>query len=412
MAKMKILYFSQFYKPESIAPAFRATDNSRLWVSEGVDVTVFTGYPNYPTGKIFDGYTTNLLTEETINGVRVLRSKLVAKPNTSFISRIENALSFFLFGLINMALNRKKIEDRYDIVLGTSGVIFAALLAWIYAALHKIPFVFELRDITYKQLIATGRPPNGFAVKLIRFLELFLCKKAIRVVVVTNGFKKILEEDGIKSDKISVITNGVDIEESFYHKEYPTKFVLSYFGTLGISQSIMDTFPYAETISGFCNSFEYLLIGEGAQKKLIEENLEKGEHAYVRMLSGMSAEALEDYYHLTELSVITLKKTDNFRYTIPSKLFQVMGRGIAVLFIGPDGETADIIKQYDAGLVLIGTLEEDEKCLREFFKNPNWRDELYRKGQNGRAAVKKHYSRKNLAGKYIQLFNDALGDFR
>ena len=85
---MKILYFSQFYTPESIAPSFRATENSKLWKKMGYDDTVFTGYPNYPTGKIFDGYTPKLLTEEYIDEVRVLRNKLVAKPNTNMIKRL------------------------------------------------------------------------------------------------------------------------------------------------------------------------------------------------------------------------------------------------------------------------------------------------------------------------------------
>ena len=404
--KMKILYFSQFYTPESIAAAFRATDNSKFWTESGNDVTVFTGYPNYPTGKIFDGYQSNLLTEENISGVRVLRSKLYAKPNVSFINRIENAMSFFLFGLINIIFNGKKIGNKYDIILGTSGVVFAALLAWIYAALHKTPFIFELRDITYQQLIAIGKPKGGFTVKTMKFLELFLCKRARRIVVVTNGFKKILVEDGIVPDKISVITNGVDITKPCVHEEYSKKFVLSYFGTLGISQNILDTFLYAEKIRGFYDSFEYLLIGEGAQKKSIEDYITKGNFTYIRILPGMSSSSLEDYYSITELSVITLKKTNNFKYTIPSKLFQVMARGIAVLFIGPDGEAAEIIKKYNAGIVLTGTYEEDESCLREFFSKPNWREELYNMGQRGRAAVNLHYSRKNLADKYVELLND------
>lgn len=408
---MKIMYFSQFYTPESIAPAFRATDNSRIWAESGNDVTIFTGYPNYPTGKIFDGYKAKLLTEEKIDGVRVLRSKLVAKPNVSIISRMENALSFFLFGLVNILINGKKIGKGFDVVLGTSGVIFTALLAWIYAALHRLPFVFELRDITYIQLMATGNPENGFAVKTMKFLELFLCKRANTIVVVTNGFKKILVEDGIPSYKIEVVTNGVDILESFSQNEFPEKLVLSYFGTLGISQNIMDTFSYAEEINGYCNSFEYLLIGEGAQKNLIEENLSKGKYPFIRMLSGMSAEKLETYYHRTELSVITLKKSDNFKYTIPSKVFQVMGRGIVVIFIGPEGETADIIRKYNAGLTFTGTFLEDKKILKQFFDNPNWRNVLKTMGHNGSVAVKEHYSRRNLADKYVNILKNA-GGFR
>ena len=53
---MRILYFSQFYKPENIAASFRATEHSRIWVRESHDVTVFTGWPNYPVGRLFDGY--------------------------------------------------------------------------------------------------------------------------------------------------------------------------------------------------------------------------------------------------------------------------------------------------------------------------------------------------------------------
>ena len=63
---MRILYFSQFYKPENIAASFRATEHSRIWVRESHDVTVFTGWPNYPVGRLFDGYEMKPLVEELI----------------------------------------------------------------------------------------------------------------------------------------------------------------------------------------------------------------------------------------------------------------------------------------------------------------------------------------------------------
>lgn len=401
---MIIMYFSQFYTPESIAPSFRATDNSRLWAEAGNNVTVFTGYPNYPVGKIFDGYEPKLLKEENLKGVRILRSKLIAVPNTSTFKRLENALSFFFFGIINVLFNQKKIGKKYDVVLGTSGVIFTALLGWIFAAIHRIPFVFEIRDITYVQLQATGRCANSLVVRGMKALELFLCKRAKMVVVVTNGFKKTLVTDGIPIEKIEVITNGVDVDKI----EMTTsqgKLVLSYFGTLGLSQNISDSFRYAEVISQYCDNFEYLMIGEGAQKDGLKKEVEQSRFSFVKMLSGMPASELEPYYGTTQWSVITLKKSENFKYTIPSKLFQVMGRGIAVLFIGPDGETADIIRDYKAGLVLTGTIEEDKAELEKFLSNPNWQDELSVMGQRGRAAVLENYSRKNLAMKYINLMN-------
>lgn len=402
---MKILFFSQFYTPESIASSFRATENSKLWSSMGHQVTIFTGYPNYPKGKIFDGYNPKLLTEENIDGVRVLRSKLVAVPNTSTIKRLENALSYYFFGRVNEIFHSKIIGKKYDVVLGTSGLIFNALLAQKYASRHKIPFVFEIRDITYVQMKATGKSFNNMSVKGMKGLELWLCKKAVKVVVVTNGFKKTLVEDGIPAEKIEVITNGVDVERSQGVYDKDKKFTLSYFGTLGLSQNIKETFEYAKVINELVHELEYLIIGDGAQKDIIEDVAEKVH--FVRMLPGMPATELEPYYSDTQLSVITLRKSENFKYTIPSKLFQVMGRGIAILFIGPDGESAEIIRKNNAGISLVGSKEDDLKQLKDFFSMEDWREQLKLMGDNGRKTVEEHYSRTKLAEAYIGVLEAA-----
>lgn len=371
----------------------------------GHDVTVFTGYPNYPTGKIFDGYDPKILTEENIGGVRVLRSKLIAVPNTSMIKRLENALSYYFYGRVNECFHSEKIGKKYDVVLGTSGLIFNALLAQKYASHHKIPFVFEIRDITYLQMQATGKGPDSKSVKGMKWLELRLCKKASKVVVVTNGFKKTLVEDGVPDEKIEVITNGIDVERSQDVYDEGKKFTLSYFGTLGLSQNIKDTFDYARVIIESVPNSEYLIIGDGAQKAEIDEAAKKV--PFVRMLPGMSAVELEPYYNDTQLSVITLRKSDNFKYTIPSKLFQVMGRGIAILFIGPDGESAEIIRNHNAGITLTGSTEEDLKQLKEFFSKEDWYEQLKLMGDNGRKAVEKHYSRAKLAEDYIGVLDAA-----
>lgn len=397
---MKLLYVTQFYKPEAIAAAFRAAEHARLWQQSGADVTVFTGYPNHPKGRIYEGYDPKLLSEENDGGVRLLRSKLTARPNTNLFNRLGNALSFFFFGLWNMLFQSKRIGTDYDAVLGTSGVISAAFLGWIYAAIHKLPFVFELRDITYKQLQATGKSGKSLAVLLAKRMELYLCRKASQVVAVTNGFRDVLIQEGIEAEKIHVITNGADISAAL-PRSRPEVFTLSYFGTLGISQNIPATFPYAQAVADILPDFTYLLIGEGAQRQQIEKQLETSGH--IRLLSGMDSKELEEYYLLTELSVVTLVKSENFQYTLPSKLFQIMGRGIAVLFIGPEGEAARIIRKHNAGLALTGTQEEDLAQLKAFFSRPDWRETLRLMGENGARAVAENYTRKSCAKRYLTL---------
>ncbi len=398
---MKILFFTQFFSPESIAPSFRATENAKHWRRMGHVVTVFTGYPNYPTGRVFDGYAPKLLTEQNVDGIRVLRSKLIAVPNRTIIGRLENALSYYFFGLINIHFRKKRIGKDYDVVLGTSGVIFNALLAQLYASKIHVPFVLEIRDITFLQMMATGKRKNDFFVACMKRLEMYLCRKAAKVVVVTNGYREVLVDEGVPKDKIDVIFNGVDVDKTQGAYSENKQFIISYFGTLGLSQNICDTIQYAKVIKNQLLDVQYLIIGDGAQKAEIEEAAQK--ESFVKVIKSMPLPMLETYYNDTQLSIISLIKNENFKYTIPSKLFQIMGRGIAVLFIGPDGESAEIIRKSGAGIALVGSLEEDIDILRTFFSNPNWRSQLNRMGENGYRTIKEHYSRKKLAEQYIQL---------
>ena len=112
---MRILYFSQFYKPENIAASFRATEHSRIWVRESHDVTVFTGWPNYPVGRLFDGYEMKPLVEELIDGVRVFRSASKIQPNTSFAKRIErrNIKLYLPIGKLHNLYIACKFEKSY-----------------------------------------------------------------------------------------------------------------------------------------------------------------------------------------------------------------------------------------------------------------------------------------------------------
>lgn len=403
---MNVLYVTQFFYPELTAGAFRAYDDALYWSENKTGVTVFTGFPNYPAGKLYDGYDVRLFQEENKNGVHIVRSKIYINQNKTFFNRILNMGSFLIWGVFNFIINGQKIGKNFDVVLGSSGPVFAAFLAWIYAAFYRLPFVFEIRDITYRQLIATGKSRSAFSVRLMKKLELFLCQRARRVVVVTNGFKEVLMDDGIDGNKITVITNGVEILPFTQDLEADGGICLSYFGTLGISQKIEETLLYADEIAKAQGQFTYQIIGEGAQRGAIEALLAEGNHPYVELHHGMTPKELEAYYGKTNLSVVKLAKSEDFRYTLPSKMFQIMGRGIAVLYIGPDGEAADILRKNHAGIVLCGTLEEDMETLRRFFSQEDYRDQLNQMGRNGYEAVCRCYDRKSLAREYLGVLKE------
>ena len=53
---MKILFITDNFPPEVNAPATRTYEHCQEWIKKGVDVTFITCFPNFPDGKIYNGY--------------------------------------------------------------------------------------------------------------------------------------------------------------------------------------------------------------------------------------------------------------------------------------------------------------------------------------------------------------------
>ncbi|MDM8129001.1 glycosyltransferase WbuB, partial [Paraclostridium benzoelyticum] len=125
---MKIFYVTQFYYPERAAGAFRAIDNSVIWSENGADVTIYTTYPNFPSGKIFKGYENKTLSKEQYKKIKIYRNKIIVNENTSKIRRAISSLSFMMYSIKNIIFKAKEIGTDYDVVLGTSGTILAPII--------------------------------------------------------------------------------------------------------------------------------------------------------------------------------------------------------------------------------------------------------------------------------------------
>lgn len=404
---MKILYFSQFYFPENAAASFRATEHSRIWNKEGHEVTIFTTYPNFPSGKINDGYSNRLLSEEYIDSIRVLRSKIFTTKNTSKIKKIISSLSYIILGLVNFIFNRKKIGKKYDCVLGTSGTIFNGILAYIYSKVIRKPFIFELRDLTYIQLLAVYSEKQTLIYHIIKFIEIYLCKQAKAVVVVTVGFKKKLSEEGIYDKKISVIFNGIQIseeeeKEKVYLEEVNNKFIISYMGNLGQSQNleyIIDVFNKLNI-----NNKELYFIGEGAIKGKLKKISESYNDIFI--LDGMTRDKLDKYYKVSDVCVVSLKNSDMFKATIPSKIFEIMYKNKMILFFGPHGEATSIIEKSRSGIVCSSNINDEEIT----YLSNKLLDKKYVKecGELGHKFVVDNFDRKKLAFEYIRMLEQLI----
>ncbi len=405
---MHILFLSDNFPPEVNAPASRTYEHCRQWVEAGAQVTVVTCVPNFPQGRVFAGYRNLPWQSTVVDGIRVIRVWSYVTGNEGFLRRTLDYMSFMVTATIASLFVR-----RVDVVVGTSPQFFTACAARVVGLLKRRPWVFELRDIWPESIKAVGAMRESALLRALERLEMYLYRKATRVVAVTQAFKVTLAGRGVDAGKIDVVTNGADLATFSPRPRDPEllralglegRFVAGYIGTHGMAHGLETLLDAAALLQerGDADRVRLLFLGDGARKaELVGMATSRGLRN-VLFLDSVPKDQVARYWSLLDASVIHLKKTELFKSVIPSKLFECMAMGIPVLH-GVAGESADIVRQEQAGIVFES---EDARQLADALAGLAADPATCRAlGERGVAAATR-YDRRMLAGRMLAILRD------
>jgi colanic acid biosynthesis glycosyl transferase WcaI len=401
---MHILFLSHYFPPECNAPASRTYEHAREWVKHpGVQVTVITNHPHHPVGRLFPGHRNAWLKRESVEGINVIRVKTFLAANSGFGRRTLNYIFFMVAAILGSFFAR-----RPSIVVSTSPQFFCAVAGFIVSLLKRRPFVFELRDLWPDAILAVGALKPSRAVRLLERLELFLYRRAVQIVAVTDAFKHNLVSRGIPPQKISVIKNGVDL--NFFTPQPPDpdllrslgisgNFVVSYIGTVGLAHAIDKIIEAADLLRSNPRLL-FLIIGDGAAKEHAEHLVQARALTNVRILPAVPRDKVRQFYALTDLCLVTLRKTDLFTKVIPSKMFEIMAMARPLL-ITVDGEARALIEQAGSGVFVQPEDAQKMAGMIQYLSTQPSRLEAMAK--NGRACVLENFSRPRLATDMLEV---------
>lgn len=403
---MKILFISDNFLPEVNAPATRTHQHCREWVKQGAEVTVITCVPNFPRGKVYEGYKNKLYQVEEIDGIRVIRVWSYIAANTGFYKRTMDFVSF-AFMAFWVGLFRKT-----DVIIATSPQFFTAIGGYFLGLFKRKPWIMEVRDLWPESIKAVGAMKEGRVYNFLERLELFLYRKAAKVVVVTDKFKENLTSRGIPADKIEVVKNGVILDEYIPQaKNAPLrqklglddKFVLTYLGTHGMAHGLDFVLESAAKIKEN-DDVHFLLIGDGAEKSKLIGIKEKLNLSNVTLHPPVPKTEVHEYISASDVALVCLKKSDTFKSVIPSKIFENAAMQCPIL-LGVEGESKDIIESYHAGTCFEPENEREfiDKVLE--MSNSNGEYKVY---QQGCERLAKDFSREKLAGKMLTIIKDVV----
>ncbi|WP_040496773.1 glycosyltransferase family 4 protein [Fulvivirga imtechensis] len=405
---MKILFLSDNFPPEYNAPATRTYEHCKEWVKLGAKVTVITCFPNFPQGKIFEGYKNKLWEEEWIDGIRVIRVWSFISSNKGFFRRTIDFLSYafmaFFAGLF----------IKTDIIIATSPQFFTAVSGYFLSVFKRKKWIMEVRDLWPESISAVNAVKGNIIIKWLEKLELFLYRNCARIVVVTDAFKKDMINRGIDGSKIFVVKNGANLSRFSPlppNSEIKAKlnlngsFVIGYIGTHGLAHSLEFI---VTAISKMQNSkVKFLFIGDGAEKENVVSKAQALSVENVIFCPPVEKAKVRDYLSVIDAALVPLKKSDTFKCVIPSKIFESAAMGKPIL-LGVDGESRAIIEKYEAGLYFE---PENEKDFIEKVKElVNQGDQ--EKFKNGCFKLASDFNREKLAKEMYSIVSGAAKNYK
>lgn len=350
---MHILFLTDNFPPEVNAPASRTFEHAREWVRAGARVTVITGNPNFPEGRLMAGYRNRLRPQRvTIDGIEVVRVWSYISANEGFAKRVVDYVSFAIMAFF------AGLRVKADVIVATSPQFFTSWAGWALSRVKRLPWIFELRDLWPESIVAVGAMKPGKLLALLEKVELALYRDADLVIPVTDAFKANLVRRGITADKIEVVTNGVAMEQfSARPKDEALlarlgltgKTVVAYIGTHG-SAHALDFI--VESAASADPRFHFLFVGAGADKAKVVATARALGVTNCSFVDPVPKAEVVGFIASCDVMLVPLRRNDTFKTVIPSKIFEAAAMRRPIL-LGVEGQAKEIIEEFGAGVCFV-----------------------------------------------------------
>ncbi|WP_416193367.1 glycosyltransferase family 4 protein [Nitrobacter sp. TKz-YC01] len=405
---LRILVVSQHFWPEIL----RINEVVRSLRACGADVEVLAGQPNYPKGKIFEGYrATGVGSERHPSGYLIHRVPVVPRGDGGALRRVANYGSFVLCALLFAPwLTRRK---RYDVIFVYAiSPILQGLPAAFLKHLKDAVLVIWVQDLWPDSLESTGYVRNKAALAAVAALTRFIYRRADLLLGQSRGFLQKIRE--LAGHRVPIIyhPNPGDIALDERGVAAPSALAMDsgcfnvvFAGNLGSAQALETIVASAEMIAD--PTIRIILVGAGTRLTWLREEIARRGLRNLELVGQYPAEAMPAIFAQASALLVTLGRADNLALTIPSKIPTYLAAARPI--IGAlDGEGADLIREAKAGLTVPA---EDAAALASAILNLRNLPAVQREemGVAGRAYFDRHLAPWPLARDLVRHFHEAIG---
>ena len=357
---MRIGVLSQWFDPEPGGGAIPAI-YAREFVAAGHEVSVLTGFPNYPTGRIYPGYPQRLRSVSRSDGYALTRVPLYPSHDSSGLGRIANYASFAASATV---MSRSALKNT-DAIWVYNSPITVAMPLLAHSRWGRTPYFLQVQDLWPDSLIESGMFPGGLIGKaassmlsaLVRLME----NRAGVVGISSPGTRALLLDRNPRLDPKRVVNAPNPTDESLFQPlsslspsripDVPWKgrFTVMYAGAVGDVQGLESLVDAAAIIRSH-RDIQIVVLGDGIARPKLEARVAAAGLNNVKFLGRVDKALVPGYMASAHVQLVSLAQREFLRYTTPSKIASLLASCVPI--IGQiSGDGAQLIRESGAGLI-------------------------------------------------------------
>lgn len=355
---MSYIIISNYYPPEMGAASNRIKMMAGGLKDQSNSVHVICPMPNYPTGKVFEGYKGKILKNEKDEDIDVYRYWIYPSNSKNPLLRLLSMLSFSVSLWLSI-FKKKKFRKVNWVIIQNSPLLvsFSSIILFRWILRKKI--ALNVSDLWPLSALELGVIQKGKLYSFLEQLERFNYKYSDLIIGQSNEI--LTHVHSIVNRPTFLYRNIQDLKEvTAYDGRSMAKVKLIYAGLLGVAQGVFDIIKNVDFTS---LGVEFHVYGDGNERQQIEAYLSSNKDSGVFYHGSVSKADLYSILPKFHMSIVPL--VTRIKGAVPSKIFELCQMGIPVLFCG-GGEGADIINRFEIGLTSApGDYRQIEKNILE-----------------------------------------------
>lgn len=348
---MRILVVSQYFWPEN----FRVNDLVAEWVSRGHCVTVLTGLPNYPDGRVFESFRADGLRFAEYAGAPVIRVPMLPRGEGG----LQLALNYASFALSACVIGALRLRGRkFDVIfVFEPSPVTVGLPAVLQRRLKRAPLAFWVLDQWPETLVAVGAARSPWVLSVVGRLVSFIYRRCDLLLAQSRSFIPQIRRYAGPRPRVEYFPSWSDSTPAAGHADpapevppLPGVFTVLFAGNIGDAQDFPAILDAAECLKDRPD-IRWIVVGDGRRAEWVAaEAQRRGLTERFVLLGRFPLERMPSFFESADALLVSLRPDPIFAMTIPGKVQSYLAAGRPLLGM-LDGEGAELIERGGAGLV-------------------------------------------------------------